>query len=197
MNLNEKIEQVIKKEIKQGYMEIEEDDMMSWYVSLEDMELMCIYLQSVLKKPFFKFPTPKEYKEKIKELFDVEFNGDSTILYDQGIGEVEPKIVLVQSDEVESSMFLSNEGFIVPPFRLPELINYQKHFPRLVKLEDEMEKALEKEDETLILWREMVDKEEEHKESIIANLNYLLRLNNYLFNNEKNIFIGSMKKTYF
>ena len=149
------------------------------------------------KKTIFKFPTPKEYKEKIKELFDVEFNGDSTILYDQGIGEVEPKIVLVQSDEVESSMFLSNEGFIVPPFRLPELINYQKHFPRLVKLEDEMEKALEKEDETLILWREMVDKEEEHKESIIANLNYLLRLNNYLFNNEKNIFIGSMKKTYF
>jgi len=27
MNLNEKIEQVIEKEIKQGYMEIEEDDL--------------------------------------------------------------------------------------------------------------------------------------------------------------------------
>jgi len=57
MNLNEKLEQVIEKEIKQ-------DDMMSSYISF--------------------------------------------ILYDQDIGEVEPRTILVQSDEVESSMFLSN-----------------------------------------------------------------------------------------
>lgn len=186
MNLNEKIEQVIEKEIKQGYMEIEEDDMMSSYVSLEEMELMSTYLQTVLKKQLFKFPRPKEYQEKIKELFDVAFDGQSTILYDQGVGEVKPKTVLVQSNEVESSIFLSNKSFIVPPFRLPELVNYQKHFPQLVELENEMEKALEKEEEeTLILWKEIVGNEEEYKESIVANLNYVLRLNNYLFNNEK------------
>jgi hypothetical protein len=186
MNLNEKIEQVIAKEIKQGYMEIEEDDMMSSYVSLEDMELMCTYLQSVLKKQFVKFPTPKEYKEKIKELFDVDFNGESTILYDQGIGEVEPKTVLVAGSEMSGSMFLSNEGFITLPLRLPEFINYQKHFPHLVKLEDEMEKQLEKEeDETLILWKEIVGDKEEYKQTIVDNLYYVIRLNNYLFNNEK------------
>jgi hypothetical protein len=186
MNLNEQIEQVIEKEIKQGYMEIEEDDMMSLEVSLEDMELMCSYLQSVLKKQFVKFPTPKEYTEKIKELFDVEFTGRSTILYDQGIGELEPKTVLVQSDESSGSMFLSNEGFITLPLRLPEFINYQKHFPHLVKLEDEMEKQLEKEeDETLILWKEIVGDKEEYKQTIVDNLYYVIRLNNYLFNNEK------------
>ena len=32
----------------------------------------------------------------------------SFILYDQDIGDVEPRTILVQSDEVESSMFLSN-----------------------------------------------------------------------------------------
>jgi hypothetical protein len=186
MNLNEKIEHAIEKEIKQGYMEIEEDDMMSSYISLADMELMSLYLKDVLKKQLVKCPTPKEYKEKIKELFDVEFDGQSIIVYDQGVGEVEPKSILVQSNEVESSIFLSNEGFIVPPFRLPELINYQKHFPRLVKLEDEMEKALEKEeDETLILWKEIVGDKDEYKQTIVDNLYYVIRLNNYLFNNEK------------
>ena len=93
--------------------------MMSSYVSLEDMELMCTYLQSVLKKQFFKFPTSKEYKSKIKELFDVEFDGKSTILYDQGIGEIDPKTVLVAGSEMSGSIFLSNEGFITLPLRLP------------------------------------------------------------------------------
>ena len=105
MSLNKQIEQAIEKELKQGYMEIEEDNMMSVDVSLEDMELMSAYLQDVLTKQHYKFPTHQEYKEKIKELFDVEFNGDSTILYEQGIGEVEPKTVLVGSSEMSSSIF--------------------------------------------------------------------------------------------
>ena len=186
MNLNEKLEQVIEKEIQQGYMKIEEDDMISSSVSLEDMELMSFYLKDVLENQLVRFPTSKEYKEKIKELFDVEFDGKSTILYDQGIGEVEPKTILVRSNEVESPIFLSNEGFIVPLFRLPELINYQKHFPHLVKLEDEMEKMLEKEyNETLLLWKEILGDKEEYKQTIVDNLYYVIRLNNYLFNNEK------------
>ena len=186
MHLNKQVEQVIEKEIKQGYMEIGEDGMMRIDVSLADMELMSVYLQDLLTKQHYKFPTYQEYKERVKELFDVEFNGGSTILYDQGIGEVEPKILLVQSGEVESSVFLTNKGFVTLPFRLPELIDYQKHFPHLVTLEDEMEIALEKEeDETLILWREIAGSEEEHKQMIVDNLYYVIRLNDYLFNNEK------------
>lgn len=206
MSLNKQIEQAIEKELKQGYEEIAEDNMMGVDVSLEDMELMCSHLQNILKQQHYKFPTIKKYKEKIKELFDVEFNGDSTILYDQGIGEVEPKTVLVQSEEVESSIFLTNKGFITLPFRLPELVNYQKHFPHLVKLENEMEKALEKEEEeSLILWRDIAGSEEEHRQTVADNLYYVIRLNNYLFNNEKthldwlfeeNLFLEMLVSTY-
>jgi len=39
-------------------------------------------------------------EEKIKELFGIEFHGQTTILYDKGIGEVEPKNVFVDSEEV-------------------------------------------------------------------------------------------------
>ena len=186
MSLNNQIEQALEKELKQGYMKIEEDDRMSVDVSLEDMEFVCTYLQNILKQQHYKFPTIKKYKEKIKELFNVDFNGDSTILYDQGIGEIKPKTLLVQSEEVESSVFLTNKGFVTLPFRLPELVNYQRHFPHLIKLEDEMEKALEKEeDESLILWREIAGDKEEHRQTVIDNLYYVIRLNNYLFNNEK------------
>ena len=186
MNLTEKIERVIKKEIKQGYMEIEEDEMMSSSVSLEELELMCLHLKNIMKKQLVRLPTSQEYKEKIEELFGVTFQRKPIILYDKGVGEVNPNNILVQSDELETSIFLSCENFIVSPFRLPEIVNYQRHFPYLVKVEDEMEKALEQEeDETLILWREMVGTKEEHHEKIVAHLHYVMRLNNYLFNNEK------------
>ena len=186
MNLNEKVKRAIEEEIKQGYEEIEEDEMMGSNISFENMELISKYLHAVFKEQLFKFPSHQEYREKIKEIFGVEFNGKLTILYDHAIGEVEPKSVWVNSDEVVSTILLTNQNFITLPFRLPEIINYQKHYPHLVKIEDEMEKKLEKEeDESLILWREMVGTQEEYHEKVVDNLYYILRLNNYLFNNEK------------
>lgn len=186
MYLSKQIEHALKKEIEKGYMGLQEDGMMHANISLSAVELMGTYLHSILKKQLYHFPTPEAYRDKIKELFGIVFNAKSTMLYDQGVGEVEPKTVFIQSDEVVSSILLTNKGFITLPFRLPELINYQKYFPYLRKIEDEMKKPLEKEeDETLILWRDIVGNEEEYEQSIVDNLYYIIRLNNYLFNREK------------
>jgi len=186
MNLNEKLKETLEEEIKEGYQNIEEDELMSSEVSLEDMELMSRHLQTQLKKESFEFPTQERYKKRLNQLFGIEFNGESTILYDQAIGEVEPQTVFMDSYEISTSIFLTNQNFITPPFRLPEIINYQKDYPYLITIEEEMTKELEIEkNETLILWRDMVGDKEEHQESIDNNIEYILKLNNYLFNGEK------------
>ena len=81
-------------------------------------------------------------------------------------------------------IFLKNRGFISSVYRLPEIINYQTDYPYINKIESQIKTTYSvkesKEPCHITLWRDVYKKEE-----ILFNIESTVKLNKYLFNNDK------------
>lgn len=86
--------------------------------------------------------------------------------------------------------FKEQQLFIIPDFQiiisplfLPEIIDYQKLFPEIAKIEDDVKTTITTEEETIqiVRWKDIRDIEEQRK----RNIDLLLYRNKYLFNDDK------------
>jgi len=184
MTLDEAIEKNLKKEIQQGYLDLGNEDEFSVEVSRESINTVTTYLYYHLKKNFIKVTSNEEYALKIKEIFGIDFQRKDILMYENSIGEVYPKKFLILSESEGASVLLSSKNLIMPPFRLPEIINYQRLYPKLVKEENELE-GKQSGDNEQILWKEMLGNSEEYQKSINDNIDYVINLNKYLFSDDK------------
>ena len=186
MNLSEGIFKRLEEEIKEGYLRMEDDEIVHAEISAEAMALTSVYLKSILEKESFVFLSEEAYQKKIHTIFTSAFSGQATILYANGVGEVAPKHLYAHTDPYAPTVYLSSQCFIGFTWRLVELCNYQKHCPTIADTENQIQAAQDPAEETnLILWKEELGSAEAYQQRITTNLRYVVALNKYLLNDEQ------------
>jgi hypothetical protein len=209
MTLDKKVEEEIINEIQNGYakLTIDESEELSNIekehdfeydqqnfslkkgISYKHLKLVVAYVEVFLKYYKYDFLIEEDYKKRIKELFSFGLTNEIILYYKNGIGIKFEKNSWIELEEDTDILVISNKGFIFPIYRLPELLNYKKLYPRLARDEDEFQIELNKNNnESIILWKDITGDIREHQENITTIITLIVKLNEYLFNNKKQNF---------
>jgi len=152
-----------------------------------------------LKRQNYKFSSQKEFESKIYQIFGLKLNPNSNIVSCTYMHNspspareecFENKIVMELLGG-KTIVVSKNKRFVVADlYRFPEIVNYQKKYPYLLKMEKKLKKVEpcdvgiefgNKPYVTIGRWKDVY----QNGKIVQKNLDNFVNLNNYLFNDDK------------
>ncbi|TQV62211.1 MAG: hypothetical protein FNT15_07550 [Sulfurovum sp.] len=155
-------------------------------------------LYEELKRQNYKFLSQKEFERKIYQFFGLKLNPNSNVVSCMDIypldGTGTPRHkecfenqIAINWLSADSTVISKNKRFITELYRFPEIVNYQKKYPYLLKMEKRLKKfePCELGDKRIIIkinrWKDVP----QYGKIVQKNLDNFVNLNNYLFNDDK------------
>ena len=151
--------------------------------------------KNILSSNGYIFISQEKFGSKIKEIFDrtIDFNSDKVYLYINNFDRCDRRFNYYPNNGIDyNGMYIvKKEGFITDFYFIPELINYQKEFPKSIDIENNINtKIINKSGEEIAttLWKDI----ENNKDIAYSldkkrkkNIQTIVARNMYLFNDSK------------
>jgi hypothetical protein len=153
-------------------------------------------LYEELKRQNYKFPSQKEFESKIYQIFGLKLNPNSNVVsctYIYPLDSPNPareecfeNKIAIDWLSADSTVISKNKRFITVLYRFPEIVNYQKKYPHILKMEKKLKKFEPCElgdglDNKINRWKDI----HQYGKIVQKNLDNFVNLNNYLFNDDK------------
>jgi hypothetical protein len=196
------LENVLKSQLLVGksalYDEIAEGE--TYKFEEKDLQVTIPYLKSILKNSGFKFLDDKLFIKKIKAVFGrtIDMELPSKYLYMTGLDNCNKELVFdknVFTVQIDPSSYyvIKKDNFITELYAVPQIIDYQKEYPEIAKIENTIKTDLIKNNMKvqLHLWKEYEDDKEPAynlKNQRKKNSSILVARNMYLFNDNRTHF---------
>lgn len=196
------LENVLKSQLLVGksalYDEIAEGE--TYKFEEKDLQVTIPYLKSILKNSGFKFLDDKLFIKKIKAVFGrtIDMELQSKYLYMTGLDNCNKELVFdknVFTVQIDPSSYyvIKKDNFITELYAVPQIIDYQKEYPEIAKIENTIKTDLIKNNMKvqLHLWKEYEDDKEPAynlKNQRKKNSSILVARNMYLFNDNRTHF---------
>jgi hypothetical protein len=155
---------------------------------LSDIDITVQMGKKILISNGYNFIPTNKFYQKIKDIFDriVEPNSDKSYLYVNYFDDCDRKFNYYPYDGTDhnGTYIIKRESFITDFYFIPQLIDYKKEFPEVIKLESSINKKYknkEGEEITIELWKEFPDLANQRKN----NIQTLVARNMYLFNDSR------------
>lgn len=155
---------------------------------LSDIDITVQMGKKILISNGYNFISTNKFYQKIKDIFDriVEPNSDKSYLYVNYFDDCDRKFNYYPYDGTDhnGTYIIKRESFITDFYFIPQLIDYKKEFPEVIKLENSINKKYknkEGEEITIELWKEFPDLANQRKN----NIQTLVARNMYLFNDSR------------
>ena len=189
------VENILKDQLESGSSGLYEEtaDGETYNYKNKDLEVTIPILKEKLEISGFRFLNNEDFNSRIKVLFGriINSNSDSKYLYLSPIDKCERIINFYRNKNTASAnlpsyYIIKNINFITDLYALPELINYQKEYPNLAKIEDSIKIHIVKDGNNvkLNLWKN----EKDLAKRRFINQQFLISRNKYLFNDDKSQF---------
>ena len=189
------VENILKDQLESGSSGLYEEtaDGETYNYKNKDLEVTIPILKEKLEISGFRFLNNEDFNSRIKVLFGriINSNSDSKYLYLSPIDKCERIINFYRNKNTASAnlpsyYIIKNINFITDLYALPELINYQKEYPNLAKIEDSIKIHIVKDGNNvkLNLWKN----EKDLAKRRFINQQLLISRNKYLFNDDKSQF---------
>ena len=188
------IEKVLEKQLKQGTTyTIDEVGAGSPKVPFEmqEVDAMAQIVNNILKSNGFKKLSNENFNLKIKDIFEriINPNSQNKYLYINHFDKCIREIIMYKSNGIDySGTFIDKKGKMISDFYyIPEIIYYQKEFPKLIDNENSKivrKSSIDDLDIEIPHWKEVSNLKEIRKK----NIQTLVARNMYLFNDNKTHF---------
>lgn len=189
---NDSLKQILEKQINAGMSGLFEEttDGETYHYSSQDLDVIIPLQKEKLKLSGFRFLTNSEFNNKVNQIFGRIINPQSQLkyLYASPLEKCEKNIVFnrnkyTASINPPSYYIVKNENFITDLYAIPEVIDYQKKYPNISKLEDNINTntIIEGNNVQLNLWKNADDLQNRR----YFNEQLLINRNKYLFNDNK------------
>ena len=189
------VEEILKNQIKAGASGLynETADGETYNYQSKDLEASIFILKKKLDSLGFKFLDNNSFNQKIKIIFGrvINSHSNSKYLYLSPVEKCEKEISFnrnkyTSSANIPSYYIIKNDNFITDLYAIPELIDYQKEYPEIAKIEDTINTNIIKDgvEVKLYLWKN----EENLADRRRFNQQLLISRNKYLFNDDKSQF---------
>jgi len=190
--------QILEKQIRNGANQYTEDrtiEMPKNSFAIEEMDANVQAVTNILDSSGFKVLSNKDFSERIKNIFHriIDTNSQSKYLYVNYMNTCKRDFISIPNNGIEYSgtYIVKNKNFITDFFYLPQIIDYQKKYPELAKLEDSMSTNKTDKDGnkyTIELWYDLEKNEDKGynlREVRKRNIQTIISRNKFLFNNSK------------
>ncbi|WP_445722400.1 hypothetical protein [Flavobacterium sp.] len=163
----------------------------------KDLQAIIPSLKSMLIGSGFNFLSNDSFNQKIKSVFGrtIDTKSESKYLYITPWNNCNRKLVFYTNDNTieinpNSYYIIKNENFITELYAIPQIIDYQKEYPKIAAIENNIETDIVKNNTKvhLYLWKEFeTEKVPEYNLKIQRkkNIQTLVARNMYLFNDSK------------
>ena len=187
-----KIENILKEQLNAGMSGLFEEttDGETYQYSSHDLDVIIPLQKEKLKLSGFKFLPNSEFNTKINQIFGriIDPKSQSKYLYTSPLEKCEKNIFFnrnkyTASITPPSYYIVKNENFITDLYAIPEIIDYQKRYPNIYKLEDNINTNIVTDGNNvkLNLWKNADDLEKRRN----FNEQLLVNRNKFLFNDNK------------
>lgn len=202
--INEKktMENILEKQLKQGASQYALDDegnsvtdVVKHTFNEEELAVCITVVSDILESNGYKVPTNDNYNNKVNEVFRrlIDFNSSKKYLYINCFDICDRELNFHPNDMVNfyGTYVIKNRNFITDFYYLPELIDYQKKFPRIAQKEksysDKWYDDQLKMDLGIEKWMELENRKDEYnlRQIRFKNEQLLIHRNKYLFNDNK------------
>lgn len=158
----------------------------------QDLKVEETTINNLLKNSGFKKISQDEFKNKIKLIFqrEINYSSDKNYLYINTFFPCDRNIIYLQNNTIDYDGFFvfKNGGFVAPLYTIPELIDYRKKYPDIIRYEEQLPSTymnLKGEKITINKWMNIDDLPKKRNE----NIQLITARNKYLFNDSKADFI--------
>ncbi len=167
----EKVSYYLQKELKTGYSH--GDEAQALEMDRVYFEVLGEELRRYLKKEGFKFLNPNAYKDKVKKKLGL---SEKAYLQKSSDETIDTPASPVGSNSI---YLLPKQGIVSLPYKMPEIIDYKKVYPKLAAYEKNINAAYQKSTYTQqrVSWSRM-------NSNAKNNLKFTLALNKYLLNDD-------------
>lgn len=183
---NGELKILLEKQIKAGYAaEKSETDYPNYDFTELDLNISCQILSEYLIKNGYKVPTNEKFNEVLSVIFhrNLDYNSAKKNVY---LNFTHPcyreiKFLKNNSEELQDySFYINKEGnFITELFSIPEILDYEKVFPDIVKFENSLPSVTN--DIKIYKWNSFENLSKVRQQ----NLNAFIYRNKFLFNKDK------------
>lgn len=183
---NNNLKELLEKQIKAGYAtEKNETDYPNYNFNEIDLNLSSELLKEYLVKNGYKIPDNEVFNELVSKIFkrNLDYNSPKKNVYLNFTNPCDREIKFLKnnSEELQDKSFYINKNgnFITELFSIPEILDYQKVYPEVTVLEDNLSSNTD--DVKIYKWSSLKSLSKTREQ----NLRVLLSRNKFLFNNSK------------
>ncbi|MBP4136755.1 hypothetical protein [Flavobacterium geliluteum] len=188
---NNSMKNSLEKQLNRGYRKYFNEagvEISQETFDLSDIDITVQMGKKILISNGYNFIPTNKFYQKIKDIFDriIEPNSDKSYLYVNYFDDCDRKFNYYPFDGTDhnGTYIIKRESFIIDFYFIPQLIDYKKEFPEVIKLENSINKKYknkEGEEITIELWKEFPDLSNQRKN----NIQTLVARNMYLFNDSR------------
>lgn len=183
------IKEALAKQLSNGISALYDNsfDIVGHKFSRTDLDASIPILNNALSD--YRKPNNEQFLKKIKEIFGrtIDFNSNSKYLY---INFNDPKDREFKYHRNDNSIeirpysvfVVKRHNFISQLYGIPEILDYQKHYPQIAQTENKMQIDRKDDDGSSLTIYRWLDDESIDREK---NIKTLIARNKYLFNNDK------------
>jgi len=196
-----RMERILQKQIKNGANHYIEEAGVEIPSSFEekDIEAEINIVSNILKVSGYQTPSDNEFKQSIKDLFNREilYNSKNKYLYINYLDKCNHEYLNYKNNGVDyfGTYIIKENNFITDFFFIPEIIDYQRVFPQISRLEENTpsEKKDDKGNSILIEKWSDLEKNTDKSYNLLQrrqhNIQVIISRNKYLFNDDKASFV--------
>ncbi len=153
-----------------------------------DLQVEDQILDNILENNGYKKPTPDQFKNKVKLVFqrDLDYSSAKNYVYVNFFYLCNKESIYHQNNIIDyNGYFLfKNNRFMAPLYTIPEIIDYQKKYPEIIEFEKKLPNSYKNnkgEEITINKWMDEADLPQQRNK----NIRRIIAQNKYLFNDSK------------
>lgn len=186
---------ILEKQLNQGanhYIEEPGVEIPKKAFKLEELNVSMFLADSLLKSNGYKTPLQSDFNKNIKLKLNriIDNNSDKKYLYVNFFDKCARDFNYFPYNGVEyNGIYIDKNRKIISKFYyIPELIDYQKNYPKISKIENQISShyTIDEESYTIELWKDLASRNDDYNLSKQRSFNQqlILSLNKYLFNDD-------------
>ena len=190
---NENVKNVLQKQLKEGsshYIDEPGVEIPKHPFTIEELDVSMYMVDSILESNGYKTPEEEEFISKVKLKLNriIDNKSSKNYLYINFFDHCDRKFNYHPYNAVEyNGIYIDKRRRIISKFfYVPEIIDYQKKYPDLSKIEDQVVLHYKKDENSysVNLWKDFDDLSKER----YLNQQLIISRNRYLFNDDKSQF---------
>ncbi|WP_303848811.1 hypothetical protein [Apibacter mensalis] len=190
---NENVKNVLQKQLKDGsshYIDEPGVEIPKHPFTIEELDVSMYMVDSILESNGYKTPEEEEFISKVKLKLNriIDNKSSKNYLYINFFDHCDRKFNYHPYNAVEyNGIYIDKRRRIISKFfYVPEIIDYQKKYPDLSKIEDQVVLHYKKDENSysVNLWKDFDDLSKER----YLNQQLIISRNRYLFNDDKSQF---------